>query len=133
MVEEFEESETSTPTIDVPVEYQQDCHYEEPTPREEYLGSFEEDSLSEEENQDLIIEVESQEEVFDSPSVEPLSNIEDQMWPLTLPPIRASLYHTFQAHPLKPSYLENTYKEFSHHAKLEGIHNRDLYVVFYDI
>ncbi|EXB31262.1 hypothetical protein L484_014746 [Morus notabilis] len=51
----------------------------QPTPREEYLESFDEDFLSKEENQGLVIEDKSQ-EVFDFQPIVPLSNVQAHIY-----------------------------------------------------
>lgn len=56
----------------------------------------------------------------------------DPYWPSPLPPTRTSLFHAYQAHPPKQSFVGTTRKHFPYHAKLEGIHNIDPYVVLYD-
>ncbi|GMN52617.1 hypothetical protein TIFTF001_021761 [Ficus carica] len=64
MVENFKELNASVPTMDVPIFNIDDCHFEEPIPREEHLELFhDDDTLSEVEVQDLIIEEKSQDEI----------------------------------------------------------------------
>ncbi|EXB59101.1 hypothetical protein L484_014596 [Morus notabilis] len=71
MEKQIEELVASTPSKDVPIGYKQDCLLEEYTPCEEHLKVFDddskfEDSSSEKEIEDLIIEEESQEQVYEA-------------------------------------------------------------------
>ncbi|EXB97163.1 hypothetical protein L484_008653 [Morus notabilis] len=91
---------------------------------------FEDDSLREEETQELVSE-EFQEDVNESQSLEipivvppPVEKDHiyvDPMWPATPPPSRASFFHANQAHMPAPSRVEQMSRKPPNLAKLEGV------------
>ena len=110
-------------------------------PQEEEWELFEDDSLREEETQQLVGE-EFQEEINESPSLEipivvppPVEKdhiYEDPMWPAIPPPSRAPFFLANQAHMPAPSQVEQMVRKPPNLAKLEGVKNQDPYVVLYD-
>ncbi|GMN69787.1 hypothetical protein TIFTF001_038834 [Ficus carica] len=64
MVQQFQELQTSLPTLDVLTPNMEHCHLEEPIPVLEHLELVDDDSLSEKDTNDLVIEEESQEEAY---------------------------------------------------------------------
>ncbi|GMN74535.1 hypothetical protein TIFTF001_055429 [Ficus carica] len=117
--------------MEAPVVNMDECHLEEPIPSEEHLEIYEEDSLSEDEIQDLIVKDELQEEVdviqsiFPTLVVKPLV-YQDPMWP-TPPPTMASFLHAQKAHSLKLNLVDHKCYTLPNLAKLEGIDNQDPY------
>ena len=91
--------------------------------------------LTDKVNQYFTIEAGAR-EVFESqPIVPPVMQeymYEDPMWPPTPPRALTSYLGVHHAHAPKSSQVELTYHIFPHLAKLEGIHNQDPFVVFYD-
>ena len=92
--------------------------------------------LPKEVNQHLTIEVGTRGEVCKSqPIVPPVMQeyvYKDPMWPPTPPPTLASYIGVHHAYPSKSSQVEQTCHSFPHLAKLEGVHNKDPFVVFHD-
>ena len=75
--EYWEKLVASPSTMDAPIESKQDCSRDESTSRVEHLELFDDDSPHEEGFQDLAIEEETHEEVFEAQSSVPTSIIED--------------------------------------------------------
>ena len=95
------------------------------------------DATSEEETQDLVMDKELQVDIIESHLIVPALKVEeyiyeDPMWPIIIPPTLASFLWAHQSYLPKPNHVEITCKILPYHAKLEGIHNQDPYVVLYD-
>ncbi|EXC26858.1 hypothetical protein L484_016076 [Morus notabilis] len=109
--------------------------------REEDWELFEDDSLREEETQELVSE-EFQKDVNESKSLEipivvppPIKKdhiSEDPMWPATPPPSRVPFFHVNQAHMPAPSRVEQMSRKLPNLTKHEGGKNQNPYVVLYD-
>ncbi|GMN44889.1 hypothetical protein TIFTF001_014080 [Ficus carica] len=81
IVENFKELSASIPTMDVPIININNCSFEEPTSRDEHLELFyDDDSLSEVELQDLVIEEKSQDKIHSAQPFVPTFIIQDHIY-----------------------------------------------------
>ncbi|GMN54142.1 hypothetical protein TIFTF001_023273 [Ficus carica] len=106
-----EELSAPIPTMEASVVNMDECHLEEPISSEEHLEIYEEDSLSEDGIQDLIVKDKLQEEVDGiQPILPPLvvkpHIYQDLMWLTPPPPTIASFLHAQQARSPKPNHVD---------------------------
>ncbi|EXC13347.1 hypothetical protein L484_012775 [Morus notabilis] len=108
--------------------------------QEEDWVLFDDDSLREEETQELVskeFQDVNESQSLEIPIVMPLPVekdhiYEDPMWPATPPPSRAPFFHANQAHMPAPSRVEQMSRKLPNLAKLKGVKNQNPYVVLYD-